>query len=104
MVYTGVGYEREDSRPDPRKLAYLWLERGAGTPAVGACCFRSYDRWVMLWIWLHPFVRRKGLLRQAWPFFRSRFGDFAIQAPLSDPMSAFLDVIDPETDAVELPG
>jgi hypothetical protein len=42
---------------------------------VGACCFRDTKLahiatpvpWLLNWIWIHPFCRRKGLLTKAWP-------------------------------------
>jgi hypothetical protein len=37
-----------------------------------------------------PFMRRQGLLREAWPTFRALFGDFDVGEPLSPAMEAFL--------------
>ncbi len=37
--------------------------------------------WEMCGAWLHPFLRDTGLLTRAWPFFREKFGDFAVDQP-----------------------
>lgn len=64
---------------------------------VGACGFWYADeasRWVLGWVWLHPFARRSGHLSRTWPFFRQRYISFAIQQPWSDAMVAFLRKVD----------
>ena len=63
---------------------------------VGAFCFRWRD-WKDLphglslaWIWLHPFLRRKGILSSCWERLRNLYGNFAVEAPLSLAMDGFL--------------
>lgn len=76
---------------------------GAGA-LVGACAFRWQEwadaphSWSLRWVWLAPKVRRKGILSRKWPYFRERFGDFHIEQPLSDAMSAFLQARDAKFD------
>jgi hypothetical protein len=64
--------------------------------AIGACCFRR-DRmaspgneWSLQWVWFHPYFRHQGHLSMAWASFRERYGDFAVDPPLSLAMKAFL--------------
>jgi hypothetical protein len=65
---------------------------------VGACGFwytPEASCWVLGWIWLHPFARRRGHLRAGWPTFRRQYSAFAVQRPLSDAMAAFLRRVEP---------
>lgn len=62
---------------------------------VGACAFRPRSLpgeklWRLDWIWLCSDERRKGYLARHWQAFRSRFGDFDVEHPLSNGMRAFL--------------
>lgn len=82
--------------------AYLWtpgsLRRYLGEEAVvvGACCFRwrqwenAPHGWALQWVWFHPYARRQGYLSDAWANFRSLYGQFFIEPPLSQAMEAFL--------------
>ena len=81
---------------------------------VGACCFRpnsTQSKEVRLdWIWLCPEVRRYGLASSQWEKFRSRFGVFLIEGPISKAMSNFLSrrfpdhkVLNPNLHEPELP-
>ena len=61
------------------------------TRCVGGCSFRKVqDTWVLCWIWIHPFFRKKRKLSGAWKGFCNEFGDFAIEAPLSSSMDSFV--------------
>ncbi|MEX3969780.1 hypothetical protein [Paraburkholderia caribensis] len=62
----------------------------------GACCFRWREwkdqeaGWSHDWVWMHPYFRRRGHLRRAWPLFQQRYGErFHIELPLSIEMQAF---------------
>jgi hypothetical protein len=74
--------------------AYL---AGYGRAWVGACAFRETSGagsgtaalWLLEWIWLHPYVRRRGLLTRAWPSLSQTHGDFLLLDPLSDTMRKF---------------
>jgi hypothetical protein len=46
--------------------------------------------WALQWIWFHPYERRKGHLRNAWPYFLDRFGTFQVEPPLSPAMDKLL--------------
>jgi hypothetical protein len=102
--YTIVQYSSLETGDDGHR-AYLWtdptcLNDGKQT-VCGACCFR-FRRWsnapkdfpdesyALQWIWLHPYLRRKGLLTKAWPYFLKRFHPFVPEGPFSPAMEAFL--------------
>ncbi|WJS98200.1 GNAT family N-acetyltransferase [Novosphingobium humi] len=64
---------------------------------VGACAFRyriyenALSRWGLQWVWIAQPHRRRGVLASRWATLRERFGDFDVETPVSDGMSAFLD-------------
>jgi hypothetical protein len=64
---------------------------------VGAAIFRwrQYTNvpagWWLAWVWLHPYVRRCGLLTRAWPTFTATYPGFFVEPPLSNGMRHFLD-------------
>lgn len=99
MQYGFLQYGYDGDEDDPDHVAFLWVHPEATgmswefrVPCVGACCFRLREEYgtAMQWAWMHPFFRRQGLLANAWPQFVEEFGDFAVEAPVSDPMKAFL--------------
>lgn len=59
---------------------------------LGSCLFYKKDNmpWVLEWVWIHPYFRRKGVLKEAWPIFTERYGDFEIEKTLSIEMEAFI--------------
>ncbi|QOG12600.1 hypothetical protein [Arcobacter sp. FWKO B] len=65
----------------------------------GACNFtiqkftEEPDRWVLKWIWLHPFFRNRGNLKKNWKKLEEKFGDFLIESPISNDMNSFLENI-----------
>lgn len=94
---TPYGYEGREI--DPRATAFVWTDLlFIPYAAVGACCFRwrdgrhGYDGgyWVLHWTWLHPYLRRHGLLTQAWPYFNEQFPGFLVEGPIPPAMRAFL--------------
>lgn len=50
----------------------------------------SLRGWWLEFVWIHPKVRRQGLLKSSWPYFILRYGDFIIRKPFSDAMATFL--------------
>jgi hypothetical protein len=64
--------------------------------AVGAICFRWREYrdgrhgLALSWIWLHPYLRRTGLLTKCWGHLRNLYGDFLVAQPLSKAMKEFL--------------
>jgi len=95
LLYVAVEKER-----DEKTVAFLWTDdypddKGS-LEVLGACCFRwrryrdSGDRYALQWTWIHPYMRRKGRLTKAWPYFEKRFGEFIMESPLSRSMRIFL--------------
>jgi hypothetical protein len=66
--------------------AYLFHDQ---TYFLGAGCFRWRDwknaeaSWSLDWVWMHPFLRRRGHLQQAWPQFEKKYGRFHLAQPVS---------------------
>jgi hypothetical protein len=82
---------------DQSAVVYLWGSEGFGkVPAVGFACFRLRDYsdtgpfQTLCWVWLHPYCRRQGLLKRAWPHFVREHGEFLVEPPLSRGMHGFL--------------
>lgn len=98
--YDFVQYGMEDEGDGNQ--AFLWCSDDYDRRGIGACCFRwrEYTNhphgWALQWIWFHPYFRRHGHLRKAWPYFRQAFGDFAVEGPISPAMEAFLAAVDPK--------
>jgi len=102
-------YSNPDYGTDLDACAYLFphpecitIEPHWYTTFVGACCFRWKDfnknqdpYWVLQWIWMHPYLRRKGILSRQWGHFQEEFKDFRIEYPLSYAMREFLIKRDP---------
>lgn len=58
---------------------------------IGGGIFVQFDSCFRLdWVWIHPFSRNRGILKQNWKGFQERFGQFEVAEPLSVQMSAFL--------------
>ena len=47
-------------------------------------------RHILQFCWIHPFYRREGLLKQAWPEFLKKFGSFLVSTPRSPSMVRIL--------------
>ena len=76
-----------DTYFDKKKGVYReWL--------IGSACFYRYKYGMQLdFCWLHPFWRNKGLLRDSWPQFIERFGNFYLSRPISKSMQGFLNSV-----------
>ena len=66
------------------------------TRCSGGVCFRRVkfdkgEKWILNWVWLHPFFRNRGILSKHWQQFRTQFNDFIVERPLSSAMQSFLD-------------
>ncbi len=65
--------------------------------AVGAIVFRwrkytnASEQLVLSWVWIHPFLRRQGILTAYLGTFRKHYGDFQVDSPHSKAMKAFLE-------------
>lgn len=91
--YDWIQWGSRTGDSDPEVHGFLFSDQKSAV--VGACAFRLRpsdmgDRWALQWIWICPRFRRQGLLKQHWTGFRQRFGDFLVEAPVSDAMKTFL--------------
>jgi hypothetical protein len=64
---------------------------GGGTFFDKSGVEKADSKYVLDWIWLHPFARNRKLLRDLWPSFKKRFGSFELTTPLSLPMQHFVE-------------
>lgn len=91
--YDFVQWHSPAGDSDPNVQGYLFTnEVGAIT---GACSFRyrKYSDtmvWVLDWVWISPKHRRTGQLSKRWEHFKTKFGKFEVQHPISDDMQLFL--------------
>ncbi|MFP3637579.1 hypothetical protein [Paraburkholderia sp. SIMBA_054] len=95
MRFDSIQYPRPGKMvEEPAMVGFLFINDGPDFPphsVVGAGAFvKREERWELNWIWVIPAARRKGVLRARWPALVDRFGDFDIEAPLSDAMAAFV--------------
>jgi len=89
LLFTEQAYDEFVTEPMPYRI-------------YGACNFgiqkftKEPDRWVLKWIWFHPFFRNRGNLKKNWYKLEEKFGDFLIERPISNDMNSFLENIDSE--------
>ena len=78
-----------------RDLHALLLVEDENIP-VGAVSFAwtiwsdAEPDWHMLFAWVADEWRRKGVMSRRWPHWRSTYGDFTLEHPLSDAMEVFV--------------
>jgi hypothetical protein len=81
--------------------AYLFANEANRYPRVwaGACCFRTRAYTdvglnspiqALQWMWIHPYCRARGILKECWPTLRKNHGDFFQELPISPAMLGFL--------------
>ncbi len=99
MHFDNIQYEANNH--DSNCIGFLFTENAMDivtdehttmpSRCIGGCSFVKIDKdWVLCWVWLHPYFRKKGILSCHWKNFFSRFGDFYIEAPISASMKCFL--------------
>lgn len=94
--YDFMQYDSEEEKP---YTAYLFASELNRWPRawVGAACFKptnfkdvAIPPQGLNWIWIHPFWRNRGILREWWPTFRESHGDYWVEPPVSPAMKQFL--------------
>lgn len=79
---------------EPASCGYLFGDHTGTHPPgtiVGACALWKDERgWRLRWVWVCPKMRRSGVLTSRWPQFLHLYGDFEVEAPLSEEMRGFL--------------
>jgi hypothetical protein len=102
--YSNRIYRRPEERTtDANTRSFLWYDAHDGYcghwPTYGGCTFRLRGKtWMLGWIWIHPYRRRKGDLAKYWPFFRSMFGVFFLEPPISDSLISYIRKISYDTE------
>ncbi len=93
--YDFPGYEAYGDN-NRRDRIFVLTQGSYERVVVGVIVFRWREytnaphQLVLSWLWIHPFLRRKGILTSYWPIFRKLYGKFRIEQPLSKAMRAFL--------------
>lgn len=90
--YDFVGYTSNEMLRDGRAL--LWVEYGdddkyeyATAASVIHKCEHGYE---LSWVWVHPFLRRSGILSGSWSYIKEKFPNMSVSRPLSMAMQMFL--------------
>ena len=109
--YDFVQYLADDDDPLSRAFVFTTKDENRydedAVVVLGAGCFRWREwtdaphGWALQWIWLHPYARNKGHLTSVWPLFKDRFGNFAVEPPLSRAMHGFLKAQSADVDVVD---
>lgn len=91
-------YTAFEDKDNDKSDAYLWIDTDWESHfATGAAVFRyltdvgQKHRWVMQFVWFHPYYRRAGLLTETWKHFQEKYGDFELEEPVSESMKRFAD-------------
>lgn len=91
-----IQWEGSDSTKnlEPASSGHLFFDHTGTLPLgtiAGACAFwKGESGWRLRWVWVCPKMRRLGILSHRWPQFLKRYGDFEIEAPLSQEMHSFV--------------
>jgi hypothetical protein len=98
LCYDFVQYDiNEDD--DCEAFLFLGYPYSETCPTMGACCFRQRKIkdgeldgifWTLDWIWLHPYVRGNGILKEHWNKFNELYPGFLPMPPFSNAMKHFL--------------
>lgn len=91
--YDFVQWGRQKGETAPNVRGYLFIN--SENIAVGACAFRwrkceDKSFWCLQCVWITPKYRRTGVLSKHWRTLRQLHGDFLVEGPVSDAMSAFV--------------
>jgi len=96
MHFGGVQFEAAEGPNSIGYRPYVAYLLGAEDRYIGGACFRFRDDqsldhpWILDWVWLHPYFRRRGHLLLAWPEITQAHGAFRIAKPISHAMEGFL--------------
>jgi hypothetical protein len=101
--YNNIQYEADEH--NNKCIGFLFTESAMDivteehtqmpTRCSGGCCFRNVEfrdgeEWVLYWVWLHPFFRKRGTVSRHWKHFKCQFSDFHLEPPLSNAMQSFI--------------
>lgn len=99
--YDIIQYSEDEEELTHR--AFLFLSRAGDQyydkdiyRILGGGCFRQrkykdcYESYALQWIWIHPYMRRKGMLTKAFDEFMNQFEQFRVESPYSVEIKSFL--------------
>jgi hypothetical protein len=99
--YDFVQYSEDEE--DLTHRAFLFLSRAGDKyydkdiyRILGGGCFRQRkyqdfpESYAFQWIWIHPYMRRKGMLTKAFDEFINQFEQFRVESPYSVEIKSFL--------------
>lgn len=91
FLFTFIDYDHTSTAEDNAK----YNKAHHAACVYGACHFSKLnvtteDYWKLNWIWIHPFFRHRGMIKEHWKYFEEIFGDFYIAKPVSPEMINFL--------------
>ena len=100
--YDFVQYSEDE--PDLTHRAFLFFSRAGDKyydkdiyRILGGGCFRQRkyqdfpESYALQWIWIHPYMRRKGMLTKAFDEFMNQFEQFRVESPYSVEIKSFLE-------------
>jgi hypothetical protein len=91
FLFTDTDYDHISTKEDNVKY-----DKAPYSQCVyGACHFSKLnitngDYWNLNWIWIHPFFRHRGMIKDHWKYFEEKFGNFYVAKPASPEMKNFL--------------
>jgi hypothetical protein len=88
--YDSPPYSKNEHEEHENLSAYLLPQRNKRFWAGGCSFWKEEGVWTLTWMWIHPFDRHQGILKNAWPYFEREHGPFQIDSPVSIPMQYFL--------------
>jgi hypothetical protein len=75
---------------DNPEIGYLWLTMDVATHhsfVLGACSFNTQpERAELIFVWLHPYIRNRGVLTASMPYFQRQMDKFVVLGPCSAAM------------------
>jgi len=100
--YDFVQYSEDEQ--DLTHRAFLFFSRASDKyydkdiyRILGGGCFRQRkyqdfpESYALKWIWIHPYMRRKGMLTKAFDEFMNQFEQFRVESPYSVEIKSFLE-------------
>ena len=96
MHFDSIQFDATETPSSPGFVRYEAHLFHNGDYFVGSSCFRWIEwkdappSWSLDWVWIHPFVRRRGHFAKAWPQFEQKYGRFHLARPFSCGIEIFL--------------
>ena len=94
--YDFAPYNAREHQNSRDRIFIITQQEGNTLDVVGAIVFRwmeytdAPEQLILSWVWIHPFLRRQGILSAHWDMLRRLYGNFEVDTPLSKAMETFL--------------